>query len=303
MRLIDRYFYKPLWWQKIIIFLLLPLSLFYCIISYLKRKISSTIDFEIPIISIGNLVVGGSGKTPFIIHLGGELKEYKIGVISRGYKRKSKGLVVVSRFGEVLCSQEEAGDEPYLIAKSLKHASVIVCKKRKEAISKAKEIGCDVILLDDGFRFNFKKLNILLEPKLKPFYPFCLPSGMYREWRRSYKDADLIIQEGEGYVRRVEVLDQTPRMLLLTAIANPMRLDEFLPSVVGRVYYPDHANFDYESVKKALEDHQATSLLVTTKDWVKLEKFDLPLSILSLRLEVGEEIMIAIKKYIKEQKC
>ena len=98
-------------------------------------------------------------------------------------------------------------------------------------------------------------------------------------------------------------MDQTPRMLLLTAIANPMTLDEFLPSVVGRVYYPDHANFDYESVKKALEDHQATSLLVTTKDWVKLEKFDLPLSILSLRLEVGEEIMIAIKKYIKEQKC
>lgn len=303
MRLIDRYFYNPTWWQKIIIFLLLPLSYFYCFISYFRRKLSPTLDFGIPIISIGNLVVGGSGKTPFLIHIAQSLPNLKIAVVSRGYKRKSKGLVVVSRFGEILCSQQDAGDEPYLIAKSVKNASVIVCKKRKEAIFKAKEMGCDVVLLDDGFRFKYKKLNILLRPKLEPYYPFCLPSGMYREWSKSYDEADLIIKEGEGYMREVSVENPTERMLLLTAIANPMRLNEFLPQVVGKVYYPDHSDFSLQELKEKMQEYNATSLLVTSKDYVKLEKMDLPISLLALRLRVEESIIERIKNYIKENVC
>lgn len=224
-------------------------------------------------------------------------------MISRGYKRKSKGLVVVSRFGEILCSQQDAGDEPYLIAKSVKNASVIVCKKRKEAIFKAKEMGCDVVLLDDGFRFKYKKLNILLRPKLEPYYPFCLPSGMYREWSKSYDEADLIIKEGEGYMREVSVENPTERMLLLTAIANPMRLNEFLPQVVGKVYYPDHSDFSLQELKEKMQEYNATSLLVTSKDYVKLEKMDLPISLLALRLRVEEGIIEKIKNYIKENVC
>lgn len=303
MRLIDRYFYRPLWWQKILIALLLPLSYFYCFISYFRRKLSPTIDFGIPIISIGNLVVGGSGKTPFLIHIAQSLPHLKIGVVSRGYKRKSKGLVVVSECGEILCSQQDAGDEPYLIAKSCKNASVIVCKKRKLAIEKAKELGCDVVLLDDGFRFKYKKLNILLRPKLEPYYPFCLPSGMYREWSKSYDEADLIIKEGEGYTREVSVENPTERMLLLTAIANPMRLDEFLPQVVGRVYYPDHSDFSHQELLAKIREFGASSLLVTSKDYVKLEKMDLPISLLALKLKVQDEVIEKIKTYIKENVC
>lgn len=303
MRLIDHYFYNPTWWQKIIIALLLPLSYFYCFISYFRRKLSPTLDFGIPIISIGNLVVGGSGKTPFLIHIAQSLPNLKIAVISRGYKRKSKGLVVVSKFGEILCSQQDAGDEPYLIARSVKNASVIVCKKRKEAIFKAKEMGCDVVLLDDGFRFKYKKLNILLRPKLEPYYSFCLPSGMYREWSKSYDEADLIIKEGEGYMREVSVENPTERMLLLTAIANPMRLNEFLPQVVGKVYYPDHSDFLFQELKEKMQEYNATSLLVTFKDYVKLEKMDLPISLLALRLRVEEGIIERIKNYIKENVC
>lgn len=303
MRLIDHYFYNPTWWQKIIIFLLLPLSYFYCFISYFRRKFSPTLDFGIPIISIGNLVVGGSGKTPFLIHIAQSLSNLKIAVVSRGYKRKSKGLVVVSKFGEILCPQQDAGDEPYLIAKSLKNACVIVCKKRKEAIFKAKEMGCDVVLLDDGFRFKYKKLNLLLRPKLEPYYSFCLPSGMYREWSKSYEEADLIIKEGEGYMREVSVENPTERMLLLTAIANPMRLNEFLPQVVGKVYYPDHSDFSPQKLKEKIKEYNATSLLVTSKDYVKLEKMDLPISLLALKLRVEESIIERIKNYIKENVC
>lgn len=210
---------------------------------------------------------------------------------------------MVSKFGEILCSQQDAGDEPYLIAKSVKNASVIVCKKRKEAIFKAKEMGCDVVLLDDGFRFKYKKLNILLRPKLEPYYLFCLPSGMYREWSKSYDEADLIIKEGEGYMREVSVENPTERMLLLTAIANPMRLNEFLPQVVGKVYYPDHSDFSLQELKEKMQEYNATSLLVTSKDYVKLEKMDLPISLLALKLRVEESIIERIKNYIKENVC
>lgn len=299
MRLIDTYFYRPLWWQKIVIFLLLPLSCFYGLIAFLKRRFSSKLDFGLPIVSVGNLVVGGSGKTPFIIHLANLYPHKKITIVSRGYKRKSKGLVVVSQNGEILCSQEDSGDEPYLIAKSVKHASVIVCKKRKEAILKAKEMGCEVVFLDDGFRFNYQKLNIVLKPKLEPYYPFCLPSGMYREWKGSESEADLVVQEGVDYVRKVGVRNPSERMLLLTAIANPSRLDEFLPSVVGKIHYPDHASFDFEELKEKMKQYNATSLLVTSKDLVKLEGSGLALSVLELELEIAQNILQKIETYIQ----
>lgn len=301
MRLIDSYFYKPLWWQKIIIFALLPLSCLYCLLAFLRRKISPKLDFHIPIISVGNLVVGGSGKTPFIIEVARLYPHKKIAILSRGYKRKSKGLLVVSNAGKIQCQQEEAGDEPYLIAKSLKHASVIVCKNRTLGIQKAKEMGCELIFLDDGFRFNYQKLNLLLKPKLKPYYPFCLPSGMYREWIKSYDEADLIVQEGTDYEREVCVKNPTERMLLLTAIANPSRLDEFLPSVVGKIFYPDHASFSEEKLIEQFHKHEATSLLVTSKDYVKLENIQLPISLLELKLNINQAILDKIDSYIQKE--
>ena len=73
-------------------------------------------DFGIPIISVGNLVVGGSGKTPFTIAIAKELKD--VAIISRGYGRKSKGLIEVSRKGMILTDVEHSGDEPMLVITS-----------------------------------------------------------------------------------------------------------------------------------------------------------------------------------------
>lgn len=302
MRPIDSYFYQPLWWQKIIIYLLLPFSYCYCLIAFLRRKLSPKIDFQIPIISVGNLIVGGSGKTPLIIEIARLYPHKKIAVISRGYKRKSKGLVVVSHHGKIQCTQEHAGDEAYLIAKSLPNASVIVCNKRDLAISKAKELQSELILLDDGFRFNFQKLNIIVKPKLEPYYSFCLPSGAYREWIGSYREADLLLKEGIDYERKVTLKNPTNRMLLLTAIAAPSRLDEFLPpNIIGKIFYPDHSSFSQEKLIEHIKKHNATSLLVTSKDYVKLENMELPISLLELKLEIKKEIMQKIDFYIHQK--
>lgn len=297
MRFIDSYFYNPNFLQKCLSIALLPISLLYAIGSIIRRRFSKIHDFHIPIVSVGNLVAGGSGKTPFIIEIAKDFQNACI--ISRGYKRSSKGLVVVSLNGEIKVSQEEAGDEPYLIARELKNTSVIVCKNRLEAVLKAKELGAKVIFLDDGFRFRFKKLNIVLEPLLKPYFPFCLPSGIYREVKSALKEADILVREGIEYTREVSIQSPSERMLLLTAIANPSRLDVFLPdSVVGKITLNDHSRFDIKALQDSMKEYNATSLLVTSKDEVKLLGSGLNLSVMRLRLNIDSHILEQIYRYV-----
>ncbi|RVZ93637.1 tetraacyldisaccharide 4'-kinase, partial [Helicobacter pylori] len=242
---LERYFYDPTLLQKGLIFALYPFSLIYQGIATLKRKTAKKHDFKIPIISIGNLIAGGSGKTPFILEIAPRYQE--VAVVSRGYQRDSKGLVVVSVKGNILVPQKTAGDEAYLLALNLKQASVIVSEKRELGVLKALELGAKIVFLDDGFRFNFNQFNALLKPKVPPYYPFCLPSGLYRENIESYKEAHLVITEDKDYQRITSITNPTKRMLLVTAIANPSRLDAFLPKeVVKKLYFKDHAPFNLE---------------------------------------------------------
>ena len=115
--------------------------------------------FDIPIISIGNIAFGGTGKTPMVIHLCKQLKEdgYKPAVISRGYKRESRGLVVVNNGSDTLVSALDAGDESYLISKKLINIPVIVCQAREHAVEYITKNFSDIniILLDDGFQYSF----------------------------------------------------------------------------------------------------------------------------------------------------
>lgn len=296
MRFIDRYFYKPNFLHICLAFILLPLSLFYLIVATLRRKCAKYYDFKIPIISVGNLIVGGSGKTPFLCEIAKDFES--VAVISRGYKRKSKGLLIVSKNGKICATQEQSGDEAYLIALTLKNASVIVSKDRVAGILEAQKLGANAVFLDDGFRFNFKKLSIVLSPKLEPFFKFPLPSGIYRE--NPFAKGDLMLKEGIDYTREVGVESPTARMLLLTAIANPARLDEFLPKgVIGKILLKDHAVFDLEFLRAEFEAKGATSLLVTRKDFVKLQQCDLPLSILSLKIHIDSLVIAQIKKYVE----
>ncbi|WP_120944930.1 tetraacyldisaccharide 4'-kinase [Helicobacter labacensis] len=297
MTWIENYFYAPSLPQKILAYTLYPFSLVYGGVATIKRALAPYEDLGLPIISVGNLVVGGSGKTPFILEIAKALEPLHVGVVSRGYKRASRGLVVVSQRAQVLVPQECAGDEAYLYALNLK-ASVIVSADRKAGVLKAKALGAQVVLLDDGFRFNFKKLNIVLQPARAPYFNFVLPSGAFREFPRNYSQADMLLQEGRDYTRQVWVRDPTPRMILVSAIANPSRLDPFLPAqVVHKLYFRDHARFDLRVLEQAYQAHQATSLLVTTKDAVKLRDCPLPLSVLELSLEIAPAYKQAILDY------
>jgi tetraacyldisaccharide 4'-kinase len=140
---------------------LLPASVFYGIGSYIRTAGYSFGALErtklsVPVISVGNLSTGGTGKTPVTIDLARRLvaSGHKVAVLSRGYKRLSKAPhVVVSDGKQLLASCNDAGDEPYLIAQSVPQAIVIVGASRSHSGQLAiNEFGADIVLLDDGFQ-------------------------------------------------------------------------------------------------------------------------------------------------------
>ena len=263
----------------------------------LKSKFSKTLDFGIPIISIGNLTLGGSGKTPLGIAI---LNEFEGGcVVLRGYGRASKGLIKVAISGEILVGVTASGDEAMEYAKSVKNANVIVSENRDIAINEAKKMGAKYVLLDDGFgKFHIKKFNVLIRPSVKPYFDFVLPSGAYRYPSKFYAKADYVVKEGEDFTRTSEIINQTPKMVLVTAIANPQRLEPYFRLCVGHEIYPDHYAFSRDELAEILAHYGATSLLVTRKDAVKMEEFGLPLSVIALKTTLADKFKRIIKEKI-----
>jgi tetraacyldisaccharide 4'-kinase len=295
----EAMFLRPRWYHLFIILLLTPLSLIYAMLMLIRRFSVQKQGFSIPIISIGNLIVGGTGKTPFVIALASAYDG--VTIISRGYGRKSRGLVEVSQKGKILSSVESSGDEAMLMAKLLPHASVIVSENRILAIELAIKEGAKLICLDDGFsQVHIDKFEILLEPqRVYNYLPF--PAGGFREFAFMKRLADLPLKEGKDFSRQVSFENLSSKMLLVTAIANPQRLDKYLPKgVIGKMYLDDHAYFDESVLKEALAFHGAISLLVTQKDAVKMQGFKLPLSLIKLELKIKSKVILAINKYMEK---
>ena len=292
----NEYFFRPNFFQILLAFLLLPLSFIYFLIVVLKKFTARKIDFGIKIISVGNLTLGGSGKTPLCVAIA---KNYEGAfIILRGYKRKSKGMQVVARNGEILLDVAASGDEAMIYATSLKNANVIVSEDRKVAIKCAKEQGAKYVLLDDGFsKFDIAKFDILVRPNPEPKLKFCLPSGAYRYPFSFYKFGDFIASEGQTHFRKSEILNKSEKMVLVTAIANPARLEAFFSECVGQVFFPDHYDFSKDELSEILQSYGATSLLMTQKDYVKAKDFDLPISLISLEVTLSEEF----KKVLAQQ--
>jgi len=290
---VESYLYNPSPFQNILSLCLLPLSWVYCFIMYLRFLIQKEQDFGVDIVSIGNLSIGGSGKTPLTTALA---KNYKdTAIILRGYGRSSRGLVVVKDAKKILCDVSVSGDEAMIYARKLQDALVIVSEDRKIAIEKAKEMGAKIIFLDDAYsKHNIKKLDILID--VKTTNNRCFPSGAFREKLWNFKEV-LVVHDGVDFTRKSTLKDRCDKMSLITAIARPQRLDKFLPQVVSKNYFPDHHSFTKDEVQKILSQDASESALVTYKDYVKLEQFNLPLSLLDLELSVDENIYKTIEDY------
>jgi tetraacyldisaccharide 4'-kinase len=192
--------YKRSFQRWVLIILLSPLSAIYGVVISLRNmlydaEIIKPTNFSIPIISVGNLAIGGAGKTPHIEYLVNLLNPYiNVSILSRGYNRETVGFRFVSPHDTANIS----GDEPLMYARKFNDITVAVGENRALAIPQMlqKNPHINVVLLDDAYQHRSVQpyKNILLTQYESPFTKdFLLPSGRLREWRSAYKRADIII--------------------------------------------------------------------------------------------------------------
>ncbi len=281
--------------MKVIRYLLFPFAILYNIVTAIRNffydtGVFTSTSFQLPVIVVGNLSTGGTGKTPQIEYLIRLLKDrYKIAVLSRGYKRKTKGFLLLNNTHNA----EDVGDEPLQFFSKFKNIDVAVDANRTEGIQRLiTDINPEVILLDDAFQHRKVKAGYyILLTKFDELYAndFLLPTGNLRESRRGRSRANTIIvtkcpqnlsedqqkrikeklkpsADQEVYFTSIgynetlkgdrEVLLselENSEIVLVTGIANPKPLLQFL----GRnhlkfqhINFPDHHNFTSSDISK-----------------------------------------------------
>lgn len=189
---------RPIW--QYLRFLLYPFALLYGLVIWLRNRLYdsgffSSVSFSVPVISVGNLSVGGTGKTPHVEYLIRMLQyPYKVATMSRGYKRVTKGFIIADATTNAL----HIGDEPMQYRMKYDDVVVSVAEERMTGIPTLlqKRPDVEVILLDDAFQHRSVKpgMNILITDYANPYYDdHILPIGTLRENKSAAKRADLII--------------------------------------------------------------------------------------------------------------
>ncbi len=165
------------------------------------------------VISVGNVVAGGSGKTPAVMAIAGMLKEHtslRVAVLSRGYRSKARGIAVVSDGENVLMTADEAGDEPHLLGRSLPGVPVLIGKDRSQTGTIAvRKWDCGCVILDDGFQHLrlARDVDIITIDVTRPFgFDHLLPRGYLREPLSALKHADIILLTRVDQCKRLDVV-------------------------------------------------------------------------------------------------
>lgn len=296
-------------------FLLFPFAILYGIILHIRhflydKNIKKSKKYNFPIICVGNLSVGGTGKTPMIEYLIQTLsKTKKIAVLSRGYKRKTKGFILADKNSSALT----LGDEPFQYYKKFNYIQVAVCEQRTEGIDKLLiNNSPEVILLDDAFQHRKiqAKANILLTAYYDLFTDdFLLPVGLLRDLKqRAYKAQYIVVtkcpinisnNEKQKIIQKLKphteqkiafasiqyaekVFSSKAEILLnnwisepfvlVTGIANPQPMIDFLKhqnANFEHIKYPDHHHFSENEIAFL---NTKKRILTTEKDFVRLSQ-------------------------------
>ena len=195
--------------------------------SYYDKK-GSPIKLDYPVISIGNLSVGGTGKTPFVQMISKYFQSKFLSpiIIGRGYKKKKKGIVEVSDGHRILSNAEEGGDEMIFLANNLKIPVIAGEKKWETALFACKKYHPDLIIIDDGFQHRklHRDIDIVILDKETLEKPMLLPHGRLREPISSLSRADIVVLAGtvildnntKKYIRKDAII-----IRVTTVEANP----------------------------------------------------------------------------------
>ncbi|RTY93386.1 tetraacyldisaccharide 4'-kinase [Flavobacterium sp. GT3R68] len=296
--------------------ILFPFAILYGVITSIRnflfdKGILISYTFDLPIIAVGNLSVGGTGKTPQIEYLIRLLsKNYKIATLSRGYKRKSEGFILADATSDASI----LGDEPFQFYQKFKNIQVAVDANRKNGIEQllSQSEKPEVILLDDAFQHRKVKAGLyILLTAYGDLYvdDYILPTGNLRESRSGAKRAtvvivtkcppDLSIEEQNNITKKlnlaksqqlyftyieyddfvysenqqIKVSDlQSVDKLLLAGIAKPEPFFAYLQNP-GDVCmtFPDHHHFDDKDILEIKNKSQNKIIITTEKDFMRLK--------------------------------
>ncbi|HYJ94778.1 MAG TPA: tetraacyldisaccharide 4'-kinase [Vicinamibacterales bacterium] len=275
--------------------------------SWYERHPQSRRSLDRPVISVGNLSVGGSGKTPIVAALARMLLDMgqRPAILSRGYARRraTDGVVVVSDGNRVLEPVENSGDEPQMLARALPGVPVLVCADRHLAGRLAeKQFDATVMLLDDGFQHLAlgRNVDVLVMPA-SDLDDAVLPSGRLREPLDAASSADCVLVPGslEDVSRVAATFDRMPvfrvtnhfgtvqgldasapsgtRVVAVAGIARPERFFTTLREqgfeIVRELRFPDHHWFssdDLDRIRTIAKDASADFVATTEKDAVRV---------------------------------
>ena len=295
--------FKPKFWQKknsFLSFFLLPLSIFFQFFINLKKYLKKKNSFSIPIICVGNIYVGGTGKTPLCIEIADMLK------------KKKKKIAIIKKF-------YQSHDDEFKLIKS-KKIRLFKNQSRTVAIKKAQIDKYDCVILDDGFQDTsiIKSLNIICfnEEQLAG-NEMTLPSGPLREPLSSLKDSQIIVINGninkvfEKKIRSISKdiniyysqylpinIDRFKNQSLLAfaGIGNPSNffnlLEKINLSVAKKISFPDHYSYSVKELNELVDISIRNNLkiITTEKDYFRIEQHKIPqIEYLSVELEIDNK--------------
>ncbi|KAA5824136.1 tetraacyldisaccharide 4'-kinase [Algibacter amylolyticus] len=295
--------------------LLFPVVPIYFMVTWLRNKlydlgIKKSKSYKLPVICVGNLSAGGTGKTPMIEYLIRLLKDdFKVATLSRGYKRKTEGF----QLANTAATADTIGDEPFQFYTKFKDSILVaVDADRKHGIEILQNEKPDVILLDDAYQHRKVSagFNVLLSTYANPFFKdIVLPTGNLREPRSGSKRADVIIvtkcpkglnaSEKSNIVKRIspethqhvffstidyaksviaadktEYIENLVPFTLVTGIANAKPLVNYLNEKnlkFEHLNFKDHYNFTLNDIENLA---QKEVIVTTEKDYMRLKQYD-----------------------------
>ncbi|RDL45893.1 tetraacyldisaccharide 4'-kinase [Marinomonas piezotolerans] len=298
--LVTQSWYRKLGWT----WLLAPLLLLTAPFVYLKRhrylrKKHTVYRSTLPVIVVGNITIGGTGKSPMVIALAKKLVEmgFKPGIVSRGHKRQATGTTIVTTDS----NSSEVGDEPLMLYRRT-GCPVAVCEQRVEAIRALESSNAvDIIISDDGLQHYRMERDIeivMIDAQRKLGNKMLLPVGPLREWPSRLKSVDFCFSIGEikeaslpcsvtrgllelASIKSVNGLTALPldslkqdEWVVVAGIGNPSRFKKSLiahglPNATKHLFFPDHHAYTRNDMPSNRR------VIMTEKDAVKVEQFAL----------------------------
>lgn len=322
---------------------LLPLAWIYGLIMTVRNMlfdcgVLKSRSFDVPVICVGNITVGGTGKTPHTEYLIRLLsKSHQVGVLSRGYKRKSKGYVLATKDSPM----ELIGDEPYQMKHKYPKIHMAVDRNRCHGIEKMCEPDIkppvDVILLDDAYQHRYVQpgINILLMDYHRLIYfDKMLPAGRLREPKYGKERADIVIitkcptyitpMDKRGIERSLDLqnwqkvffttykypekeeLDFGENPLLVTGIASPQQMEYDLRKILPDfelMSFPDHHVFTQKDIEAIKQKAGGRTIITTEKDATRLHGLDtkvIPIEVVFMGDGKQEEFDQIILSYVRK---